>query len=496
MLLGAVVLIPPTLMGLEAASGDYDDVAGPQRRPGGAGGPRHQPGRPAGARHGRHRGPRAHPADGRGRAGRGRRPAGIHAAALRALERLVGPTAVTSRLVDVTAADEVELVAGGSRHQARIRGRALAATLLPYADAGHPRGRPVGSLDHETLVSLGLRGMEGRLHVRPVQVNDELLALVVLVTTGPLDASRADALLTLVAQLALALESATLAADLHVRQSEARFRALVQNSSDAILLVDRDAAVTYQSPSVERMFGYPPGALIGRSFEDLCHPDDLLRVQSALTDVLASPGVSRRLELRLRRLTGGWLDAEAVVNNLQADPNVRATVRDRPRRRRAQAVRDAADPPGLPRRAHRTGQPGPVHRPGGARAGPPRADATTLAVLLLDLDDFKTVNDGLGHAAGDSMLRAVAERLAALVRPGDTDRPARRRRVRDGAGRPAERAVGRCTPSSASSACSGSRWSSRARRCSSRRASASRSRAAGRSPPRRCSATPTPRCTS
>jgi diguanylate cyclase (GGDEF)-like protein/PAS domain S-box-containing protein len=420
MLLGAVVLIPPTLMGLEAARGDYDDVAvlsvglvvlvvlvisrvGLLVRDMAVTAARERTLRTAAAE----------------LVAAGDR-AGIHAAALRALERLVGPTAVTSRLVDVTSADEVELVAGGSRRQAKIRGRALAATLLPYADQASPDGVPVGSLDHETLVSLGLRGLEGRLHVRPVQVNDELLALVVLVTTGPLDASRADALLTLVAQLALALESATLAADLHVRQSEARFRALVQNSSDAILLMDRDAAVTYQSPSVERMFGYPPGALIGRSFEDLCHPDDLLRVQSGLTDVLASPGVSRRLELRLRRLTGGWLDAEAVVNNLRADPNVRATVvtvRDVGERKQFEMQLTHAafhdELTGLANRALFT------DRVAHALARRER-DATTLAVLLLDLDDFKTVNDGLGHAAGDSMLRAVAERLSALVRPGDT----------------------------------------------------------------------------
>jgi diguanylate cyclase (GGDEF)-like protein/PAS domain S-box-containing protein len=420
MLLGAVVLIPPTLMGLEAARGDYDDVAvlsvglvvlvvlvisrvGLLVRDMAVTAARERTLRTAAAE----------------LVAAGDR-AGIHAAALRALERLVGPTAVTSRLVDVTSADEVELVAGGSRRQAKIRGRALAPTLLPYADQASPDGVPVGSLDHETLVSLGLRGLEGRLHVRPVQVNDELLALVVLVTTGPLDASRADALLTLVAQLALALESATLAADLHVRQSEARFRALVQNSSDAILLMDRDAAVTYQSPSVERMFGYPPGALIGRSFEDLCHPDDLLRVQSGLTDVLASPGVSRRLELRLRRLTGGWLDAEAVVNNLRADPNVRATVvtvRDVGERKQFEMQLTHAafhdELTGLANRALFT------DRVAHALARRER-DATTLAVLLLDLDDFKTVNDGLGHAAGDSMLRAVAERLSALVRPGDT----------------------------------------------------------------------------
>jgi diguanylate cyclase (GGDEF)-like protein/PAS domain S-box-containing protein len=278
----------------------------------------------------------------------------------------------------------------------------------------------VQELDVDLRDGLGLRDAEGQLRVFPVRVHRELLAVVVLVTNTPLDAGTTHAVETLVAQLALALESATLADDLHVRQSEARFRALVQNSSDAILLVDKDAAVTYQSPSADRMFGYADDALVGHSVEDLCHPADLLRVQSGLTDVLSSPGATRRLELRLRRRGGGWLDAEAVVNNLQADPNVRAsvvTVRDVSERKQFetqlthQAFHDELT--GLANRALFT------DRVAHALARRER-DSTTLAVLLLDLDDFKTVNDGLGHAAGDSMLRAVAERLAALVRPGDT----------------------------------------------------------------------------
>ena len=344
---------------------------------------------------------------------------GIHAAALRAVERLVGQGFVAGRIVDVTALDGVEVVAGGGRHDARVRGRALAGNLLPYA--GVATASPdVASLDLDVLAGLDLRDAEGVLRVMPVRVSRELLAVVVVVTDARLGSGTVDALETLTAQLALALESATLADDLHARKSEARFRALVQNSSDAILLLDREAVVTYQSPSSERMFGYPAGALVGRSVEDLCHPDDLLRAQSGLLDVLASPGVSRRLELRLRRRAGGWLDAEAVVNNLQSDPNVRATVvtvRDVSERKQFemqlthQAFHDELT--GLANRALF------IDRVAHA-LGRRERDGTTLAVLLLDLDDFKTVNDGLGHAAGDSMLTAVAGRLATLVRPGDT----------------------------------------------------------------------------
>jgi diguanylate cyclase (GGDEF)-like protein/PAS domain S-box-containing protein len=419
-LLASVVLIPPALIGLQAARGRYGDIAILSIALGAVlalvvtrvGLLMRDVGRTAA----RERTLRTAAADFVAGGDRSR----IHAAALRAVD-LLAPGLVASRIVDVAADEEVEVVAGGGRHDARVRGRALASSLLPYVGAGTAfRDVLVEELDIDVRDGLGLREAQGQLRVFPVRVHRELLAVVVLVTNTPLEAGTTYAVETLVAQLALALESATLADDLHVRQSEARFRALVQNSSDAILLVNRDASVTYQSPSADRMFGYPDDALVGHSVEDLCHPDDLLRVQSGLTDVLSSPGATRRLELRLRRRGGGWLDAEAVVNNLQSDPNVRAsvvTVRDVSERKQFetqlthQAFHDELT--GLANRALFT------DRVAHALARRER-DGTTLAVLLLDLDDFKTVNDGLGHAAGDSMLRAVAERLAALVRPGDT----------------------------------------------------------------------------
>jgi diguanylate cyclase (GGDEF)-like protein/PAS domain S-box-containing protein len=420
-LLGTVVLIPPALIGLSAARGRYDDIpvlsaglgllvvlvmvrVGLLVREVSATAVRERTLRTAAAEF----------------VSAGARPH-IHRAALEAIDRLAAGYLVASRIVDVTAADEVEVVAGGGRHDARVRGRSLAPTLLPYAGSGTAfRSVTLDELDIDVVAGLALRDARGALRVYPVRVNGELLAVVVLIVSSPPDAGTVDAIETLVAQLALALESVTLADDLHTRQSEARFRALVQNSSDAILLLDRQATVTYQSPSADRMFGYPDDALVGHSLEDLCHPEDLLRVQSGLTDVLASPGHTRRLELRLRRRGGGWLDAEAVVNNLQADPNVRATVvtiRDVSERKQFemqlthQAFHDELT--GLANRALF------IDRVAHALARRER-DNTTLAVLLADLDDFKTVNDGLGHAAGDSMLKAVAERLAQLVRPGDT----------------------------------------------------------------------------
>ena len=419
-LLASVVLIPPALIGLQAARGRYGDIAILSIALGAVlalvvtrvGLLMRDVGRTAA----RERTLRTAAADFVAAGDRSR----IHAAALRAVD-LLAPGLVASRIVDVAADEEVEVVAGGGRHDARVRGRALASSLLPYVGAGTAfRDVLVEELDVDLRDGLGLREAQGQLRVFPVRVHRELLAVIVLVTTTPLEAGTTHAVETLVAQLALALESATLADDLHVRQSEARFRALVQNSSDAILLVDKDASRDLPEP-----VGRPDVRLSGRRAGRSQRRGPVPSRRPAAGAVgphrrAVQPGATRRLELRLRRRGGGWLDAEAVVNNLQADPNVRAsvvTVRDVSERKQFetqlthQAFHDELT--GLANRALFT------DRVAHALARRER-DGTTLAVLLLDLDDFKTVNDGLGHAAGDSMLRAVAERLAALVRPGDT----------------------------------------------------------------------------
>ena len=205
-----------------------------------------------------------------------------------------------------------------------------------------------------------------------------------------------------------------------VRRSEERFRSLVRNASDGIMIVGADGAVTYESPGVDRVLGHQPEARIGRSALELVHPDDLPWVERLFGEVVATPEAQASAEFRARHADGSWRFIEGVAKNVLDDPAIRGVVlnyRDVTDRHsleeqlRHQAFHDSLT--GLPNRAlflDRLGH-------GLART---RRGQDPLAVVFLDLDDFKAVNDSLGHAAGDELLVAVSSRIRATVREADT----------------------------------------------------------------------------
>jgi len=226
--------------------------------------------------------------------------------------------------------------------------------------------------------------------------------------------------LILVRQIAAVRENARLRAETTARENEARFRALVQHSSDVITIVEADTRVRYVSPSVTRVFGYQPSELEGTCLTDLLHPEDLARGVESFSAATARPGVTSPTEWRIRHRDGRWLHVEALGTNLLHEPTVRGIVvnsRDVSERKalEAQLTHQAFHDPltGLSNRALF------LDRVSHALTLAQR-HAQTLAILFLDLDNFKTVNDSLGHSAGDRLLVAVAHRLVASVRTSDT----------------------------------------------------------------------------
>ena len=164
-----------------------------------------------------------------------------------------------------------------------------------------------------------------------------------------------------------------LAADLRGR--EARFRSLLQNSSDAQAILDADGRIRFESVALERVLGYAASDWEGRQFASLVHDDDRGTVEQALADLASGQGTERRFECRIKHVDGTWRTMEAIGRNLLDDPAVGGHRHQPPRHHRAQGARGPADAPGLPRRAHRPPEPRPVHRPCLARPAATRQAA-------------------------------------------------------------------------------------------------------------------------
>jgi diguanylate cyclase (GGDEF)-like protein/PAS domain S-box-containing protein len=205
-----------------------------------------------------------------------------------------------------------------------------------------------------------------------------------------------------------------------LRDSERRFRALIEHSSDIITVLDAGGRILYESPSVERLLGHTAGGLIGAALEEQVHPEDRHTLATALA---RSAGASAPVaaEFRMRVRGGEWRLLEASVSNLLDNAEVGGIVlnsRDITGRKQDEemirhlAYFDALT--GLPNRMlfdDRLAQ---------ALAHSRRRGARGLAIMALDLDRFKTINETLGHGAGDELLQAVAARLTSALREEDT----------------------------------------------------------------------------
>src|ERR1017187_4403366 len=200
---------------------------------------------------------------------------------------------------------------------------------------------------------------------------------------------------------------------------EARFSALVENSSDLVTIVDRGGTILFQSPSVARVLGWDADSSGGTNFVEALHDSDQPRWRTIVDFLVEDSDGEMVAEWQVRHADGLWRFLQSVVTNLIHEPSVGGLVlnsRDVTAQKtledqlRHQAFHDQLT--GLANRAlfaeHLDHALRRQSRMGGE-----------LAVLFIDLDEFKTVNDLHGHTLGDELLKQAAERLRTTLRTAD-----------------------------------------------------------------------------
>lgn len=205
-----------------------------------------------------------------------------------------------------------------------------------------------------------------------------------------------------------------------LERSERMYRALASSISDMVTIHRSDGRILYASPSTLGLTGYDRRALLGRNLVEFLHPDDRADAQAASAGL--GPGVEQRRTLRVRCRNGMYRYFESVAKLFDAGHHgefivvsrdvterirVNAELKQAHERYRRLAFHDLRT--GLPNRVGLAARMRDAVR--AARRG-----SRALAVMFLDIDNLKTVNDAHGYSAGDEIVEALAARLVAATR--------------------------------------------------------------------------------
>lgn len=249
-------------------------------------------------------------------------------------------------------------------------------------------------------------------HLETIRVRKDGIHIPVQVTFSPLRNSEDEVVcLSIVARDMTQLKNA----QLKIVQSERRFRALIENSTDGIGLIEKDGKISYLSESASKILGFEAADLVGKNGAEFIHPEDIDYVQQAFGRIMEDPGTKATAVYRTKTKKGNYIWAEVVVNNLLHDESIASLVvnfRDVTERKKAeeqlqyQYHHDVLTD--LPNRISFTERL--------TMALSERPDhSQILGVMLLDIDRFKVINESLGHSIGDRLIQEVSLRLISAL---------------------------------------------------------------------------------
>jgi PAS domain S-box-containing protein len=245
----------------------------------------------------------------------------LHETSLDAVMNLLGTTPKVQAAIWEGSNEDMTAVAAKGHRAEETTGRTVRVRTMPEPLRSALRdGIPVSAEGADAARwarALGATRPAGAVTTQPLVRRSDLRSVLVVSSAEPIPDDLRDALEALSTQIALVGE---------LRQSERRFRSVVQNSSDVVTVVGPDATIRYVSPSVERVFGYKPAELRGVWLDDLAHPDDRAALLGYLYTAARQPTADDAVQWRWRDPDGVYRDVETVGTNLVHMPDVAGVV--------------------------------------------------------------------------------------------------------------------------------------------------------------------------